>query len=148
MSNNNEKLVKDIRRRTRKKYSSEEKMILKGPTDLNRTRNAFLDWSLSFIVLLFGTVVIAKDYAIWEIDKIKLQADRAYDDDKFDDALRYFQELSSISSGLDAALHQKYISVLITTGRINLAENVLMEFEKLYDGNHSDQPKETVPDVK
>ena len=25
MSNNNEKLVKDIRRRTRKKYSSEEK---------------------------------------------------------------------------------------------------------------------------
>ena len=26
MSNNNEKLVKDIRRRTRKKYSSEEKI--------------------------------------------------------------------------------------------------------------------------
>ena len=26
MSNNNEKLVKDIRRRTRKKYSSEEKV--------------------------------------------------------------------------------------------------------------------------
>ena len=32
MSNNNEKLVKDIRRRTRKKYSSEEKIriVLEG----------------------------------------------------------------------------------------------------------------------
>ena len=30
MSNNNEKLVKDIRRRTRKKYSSEEKMNRPG----------------------------------------------------------------------------------------------------------------------
>ena len=32
MSNNNEKLVKDIRRRTRKKYSSEEKVriVLEG----------------------------------------------------------------------------------------------------------------------
>ena len=43
MSNNNEKLVKDIRRRTRKKYSSEEKIriVLEGIDlpPLNETSN-------------------------------------------------------------------------------------------------------------
>ena len=35
MSNNSEKLVKDIRRRTRKKYSSEEKIrVNRGQTTL------------------------------------------------------------------------------------------------------------------
>ena len=109
---------------------------MKASTGPKRTRISFLHWSLSIIVLLFGPVVVAKDYAIWEIDKIRLQADMAYDEEKFDDAVRYFQELSNISSGLDAALHQKYISALITTSRVNLAENELMNFEKLYAGNH------------
>ena len=111
-------------------------MIMKGPTDLNRTRNAFLDWSLSIVVLLFGPVVFAKDYAIWEIDKIRLQAERAYEEDNFNDAVKYFQELSNISSGLDKTVHQKYISALISTARINLAENEIMKFEQLYDGSH------------
>ena len=44
MSNNNEKLVKDIRRRIRKKYSSEEKIriVLEGMRALLRVR-----WSVA-----------------------------------------------------------------------------------------------------
>ena len=87
-------------------------------------------------MLIFSPVVIAKDYAIWEIDKIRLQAERAYDEDNFDIAARYFQELSNISSGLDAALHQKYISALIATDRVRSAESEIFKFEKSYDGNH------------
>ena len=42
MSNNSEKLVKDIRRRTRKKYSSEEKIriVLEGMRGRRKYRRA------------------------------------------------------------------------------------------------------------
>ena len=61
MSNNNEKLVKDIRRRTRKKYSSEEKIriVLEGMrgeesiAELCRreglNQNVYYRWSKEFL---------------------------------------------------------------------------------------------------
>ena len=61
MSNNNEKLVKDIRRRTRKKYSSEEKIriVLEGMrgeesiAELCRreglNQNVYYRWSNEFL---------------------------------------------------------------------------------------------------
>jgi transposase len=61
MSNNSEKLVKDIRRRTRKKYSSEEKIriVLEGMrgeesiTELCRreglNQNVYYRWSKEFL---------------------------------------------------------------------------------------------------
>ena len=63
MSNNNEKLVKDIRRRTRKKYSSEEKIriVLEGMrgeesiAELCRrerlNQNVYYRWSKEFLGL-------------------------------------------------------------------------------------------------